>query len=128
MAQDPKNYRDPKVTTEPRAGNDTMRWVWIAAAIIVVLLFLAWIFGWFGRDAAVTTTTTPPEATQPAAEGTGRTGGTGAAPSTAPVDQGSTAPAPAPTDGTAPTPAPTDGTTPAPAPTDGTTPAPAPAD
>ena len=60
MAQDPKNYRDPKVTTGSRSGGDAMRWVWIAAAVIVVLLLLAWIFGWFGRDAAVTTPVATP--------------------------------------------------------------------
>jgi hypothetical protein len=125
MAQDPKNYRDPKVTTEPRSSNDAMRWVWIAAAIIVVLLFLAWIFGWFGRGTTVTTTTAPPEATQPApqsamppegttvgpttgpgapADGTAPAGDAGTAPATGPLGEGSAAP----TDGTTPPPAPAD--------------------
>ncbi len=117
MTHDPKNYRDPKVTTEHRGSSDAMRWVWIVAALIVVLLFLAWIFGGFGRGTTVTTV--PAEQTAPAAQtsappattgdtGTGTTGTTGGAttgttgdataPGTAPAD-GATAPGTAPADG-----------------------------
>lgn len=56
MAQDPKNYRDPKVTTESRSSSSSMQWVWIAAAVIVVLLLLAWAFGWMGTPRTGTAT------------------------------------------------------------------------
>ena len=132
MAQDPKNYRDPKVTTQPRSGGDAMRWVWIAAAIIIVLLLLAWVFGWFGRDAAVDTTTTtpgiqtlpgpqssvPPEGTTvgplEADEGNAPATDLGAPPATGPLDEGSAAP----DDETGPLPPQTEDVTPLPAPAD----------
>ena len=50
MAQDPKNYRDPKVT-EPRQSSSSMSWVWIVAAVIVVLLLLAWMITWVSASA-----------------------------------------------------------------------------
>jgi hypothetical protein len=53
MAQDPKNYRDPKVT-ETRQRSSGTSWVWIAAAVVVLLLLLAWVFGWFGTNRVAT--------------------------------------------------------------------------
>jgi hypothetical protein len=90
MTHDPKNYRDPKVTTEQRrTSGGAMRWVWIALAVIVVLLLLSWIFGGFGDDTVTTVPVEPvtPAATTPPAT-TGDTdtvvppveGGTGTAP------------------------------------------------
>ncbi|SFO88239.1 hypothetical protein [Tranquillimonas alkanivorans] len=52
MAQDPKNYRDPKVT-ETHEKKGSMTWLWITIAVIVVLAALAWIFGWFDGDEPV---------------------------------------------------------------------------
>jgi hypothetical protein len=77
MTHDPKNYRDPKVTTGTRDSGSAMRWVWIVVAIIVIVLLLSWVFGGFGAD---TVTTVPAGDTAPATtgttEGTGTTGGT----------------------------------------------------
>jgi hypothetical protein len=61
MDQDPKNYRDPKVTTDTthratttrRTGSSTS-WLWIAVAVVVGLLLLAWLFGWTGTDRVAT--------------------------------------------------------------------------
>jgi hypothetical protein len=55
MDQDPKNYRDPKVTTDTTRRTTTTRgssmsWLWIAVAVVVGLLLLAWLFGWLGTD------------------------------------------------------------------------------
>jgi hypothetical protein len=100
MTHDPKNYRDPKVTTEHRGSSDAMRWVWIVAALIVVLLFLAWMFGGFGRGTTVTTV--PAEQTAPAAQTSApaaTTGDTGTA-TTGGATTGATGDATAP--GTAP--------------------------
>lgn len=58
MAQDPKNYRDPKVTTDTqgsrRAGRSSMSWLWIVLGVIVLLLVLAWLFGWMGTNRVAT--------------------------------------------------------------------------
>jgi hypothetical protein len=55
MAQDPKNYRDPKVTTDTRStGGGPMRWLWIVLGAIVLLLILAWLFGWMGTTRVAT--------------------------------------------------------------------------
>ena len=55
MAQDPKTYRDPKVTQPTRSSSGgAMRWVWIGLAIIVVLVLLAWLFGWNTTDEVTT--------------------------------------------------------------------------
>ena len=48
MAENPKDYRDPKVTNTTGRSRSATTWIWIAVAVIVVLLILAWIFGWFG--------------------------------------------------------------------------------
>lgn len=77
MAQDPKTYRDPKVTTEQR-GSRPMQWVWIVAAVIVVLLLLAWVFGWFTtpRTGTATGPVDAPVVTQEQPQpGEGATGG-----------------------------------------------------
>ena len=52
MAENPKDYRDPKVTNSGSSRSATT-WIWIAVAVIVVLLILAWIFGWFGGEEVV---------------------------------------------------------------------------
>jgi hypothetical protein len=102
MTHDPKNYRDPKVTSDHRGGSSAMRWVWIVVAIIVVILLLSWIFGGFGAD---TVTTVPAGDTAPAT--TGSTEGSAtppAADATAPAATGSTegAATPPAADATAP--------------------------
>lgn len=73
MTHDPKNYRDPKVTTDYRGGSGAMRWIWIVVALIVIVLLLSWIFGGFGAD---TVTTVPAGDTAPAATGTTEGSGT----------------------------------------------------
>jgi hypothetical protein len=62
MDQDPKNYRDPKVTTDTTHRTTTtnrssaaMSWLWIAVAVVVGLLLLAWLFGWLGTEDDVAT-------------------------------------------------------------------------
>ena len=71
MAQDPKNYRDPKVTRSTR-DTGAMRWVWIGLAIILVLALLAWFFGRNDRDAVATRPDA--EVTEPAGSALERTG------------------------------------------------------
>jgi hypothetical protein len=70
-------YRSPK-TTDPRTTGGSRKWMWVAAAVIA-LLVIAWFAGFFGQDTAPTPsaepttssapTTTPdaPAATTPAA-------------------------------------------------------------
>ena len=49
MANTPNDYRDPKVsTTTEKTGN--RNWLWIALAVLVALLLLAWLLGLFGGD------------------------------------------------------------------------------
>lgn len=48
MADGPKDYRDPKVTTTDRGSS--MKWLWWILGAIVLLLLLAWLLGWFGRE------------------------------------------------------------------------------
>ena len=49
-------YRDPKVTTtEGKKKNDMTKWIGIAVAVIVLLLLLGWILGWFNNEAEVET-------------------------------------------------------------------------
>lgn len=98
MTHDPKNYRDPKVTTDHRGGSSAMRWVWIVLAIIVAVLLLSWIFGGFGAD---TVTTVPAGDTAPVTTGTtdgatttpGTTGGATTGDTTTPPPADTTAPA-----------------------------------
>lgn len=103
MADDHKNYRDPKVT-ETRTTASGTNWVWIAVAAVVLVLLLGWVFGWFGTNRVATV---PQDGVGTTIDGGGvpATGtGTGAQTGT------STAPG-APADGTAPaTEAPADGT------------------
>lgn len=50
MANGPKDYRDPKVTAGgPRRGG-SMNWLILAAGIVLLLLILGWLLGWFGTD------------------------------------------------------------------------------
>jgi hypothetical protein len=46
------DYRDPKVTTTDKKNGGMMRWVWIALAIILLLLILGWFFGAFDNEVA----------------------------------------------------------------------------
>ena len=46
MADGPKDYRDPKVTTTE--SGSSMKWLWYIVGAIVLLLLLAWLLGWFG--------------------------------------------------------------------------------
>lgn len=48
MADGPKDYRDPKVTTTDRGSS--MKWLWWILGAIVLLLLLAWLLGWFADD------------------------------------------------------------------------------
>lgn len=47
MANGPKDYRDPKVTTTERSGS-SMKWLWYLLGALVLLLLLGWLLGWFG--------------------------------------------------------------------------------
>ena len=52
MANTPNDYRDPKVTTTTeKSGN--RNWLWIALAVLVALLLLAWLLGLFGGEEEV---------------------------------------------------------------------------
>ena len=60
MANDPKNYRDPKVT-EDRGGIG--RWLLIGLAVLLALLLLGWLLGLIGGDDdAVVVTDDQPDA------------------------------------------------------------------
>ena len=56
MATDPKDFRDPTVTsttkpaTTESAQNPMMKWIAIAAGVIVLLLVLGWLLGLFADD------------------------------------------------------------------------------
>ena len=52
MANTPNDYRDPKVTTTDKSSGNR-NWLWIALAVIVALLLLAWLLGLFGGDEEV---------------------------------------------------------------------------
>lgn len=52
MANTPNDYRDPKVsTTTEKSGN--RNWLWIALAVLLGLLLLAWLLGLFGGNEEV---------------------------------------------------------------------------
>lgn len=54
------DYRDPKVTTtDKKSSGGMMKWVWIALAIIALLLLLGWFFGAFDNDVAEVETVDP---------------------------------------------------------------------
>ena len=44
------DYRDPKVTEGGKKKDSMGKWIGITAAVIVLLLLLGWLFGWFGGD------------------------------------------------------------------------------
>lgn len=48
MADGPKDYRDPKVTTTDRSSS--MKWLWYVLGALLLLLLLAWLLGWLGDD------------------------------------------------------------------------------
>lgn len=55
MASGPKDYRNPKTTTTD-AGSKS-NWLWYILGAIVLLLILAWLFGWLGgADDEITAT------------------------------------------------------------------------
>lgn len=48
-------YRDPKVTTPTKSRSGGMgKWIGIILAIIVALLLLAWLTGWWDNDEVAT--------------------------------------------------------------------------
>lgn len=49
-----------------REAGGTPKWIW-GAGIVVVLLLLAWLMGWFGGSSAPVETKAPAAATAPAA-------------------------------------------------------------
>lgn len=49
MANGPKDYRNPKTTTTG-SGGGTSKWLWYILGAIVLILLLAWLFGWFGGN------------------------------------------------------------------------------
>lgn len=53
MANGPNDYRDPRVTDTDRGSSK--KWLWYLIGAIVLLLLLAWLFGWFGGDEAIVT-------------------------------------------------------------------------
>ena len=63
MANTPNDYRDPKVsTTTEKTGN--RNWLWIALAVLVALLLLAWLLGLFGGDEEEVVITEEPAAVE----------------------------------------------------------------
>ena len=51
MADGPKDFRDPQVTsTEQKSGSGIGKWIAIAIAAILLLLLLGWLFGLFASD------------------------------------------------------------------------------
>ena len=62
MADDPKDFRDPKVTTTgtttTHGSSGIGKWIAIAVGVLLLLLLLGWLFGLFDDDAEVATTTT----------------------------------------------------------------------
>ncbi len=71
MASGPKDYRNPKTTTTD--ADSKSKWLWYILGAILLLLILAWLFGWFGGDDRVVTTTEPvvtqePEVAVPATD------------------------------------------------------------
>ena len=59
MANDPRDYRDPKVTAD---SGGTGKWIAIAIGVLLLLLLLAWLFGLFGNDDAVVVPGDQPDA------------------------------------------------------------------
>ena len=58
MANGPNDFRDPKVTrnTESSANGVIGRWIGILAGIIILLLLVGWMLGWFANTDAETAT------------------------------------------------------------------------
>jgi hypothetical protein len=51
MAEDPKDFRNPKVTSGGTSDSGGIgKWIAIAVAALLALLLLAWLFGLFGND------------------------------------------------------------------------------
>ena len=51
MAQDPKDFRNPKVSDGAAGSAGGLgKWIGIALAALVALLLLAWLFGLFADD------------------------------------------------------------------------------
>ena len=62
------DYRDPKVTKTEDKSSNMMKWLGIAAAVILALLLLAWLLGWFGADETEVETVEPATTEEPAEE------------------------------------------------------------
>ena len=51
MADGPKDFRDPKVTSGDSASSGGMgKWIGVVVAAIVLLLLLGWLLGFFAGD------------------------------------------------------------------------------
>ena len=51
MADGPNDFRDPKVTTDRKdTGGGIGKWIAIAVGVILLLLLLGWLLGWFADD------------------------------------------------------------------------------
>lgn len=44
MADGPKDYRDPKVTTTDTNRGGSMKWLWVLLALIVLALLIWWFW------------------------------------------------------------------------------------
>ena len=69
MATGPKDYRDPKVTTGGTPRKSSTSWIWWALGILLLLLILAWVMGWFGGGDVLGVVPVTPENTTVAPEG-----------------------------------------------------------
>ena len=61
MADDPQDFRDPKVTTSsktqtPATEGGLPKWLPMVIGALLLLLILAWLFGLFADDEAETAT------------------------------------------------------------------------
>lgn len=65
MADSPKDFRDPKVTSNSSAKSSSGigKWIGIALAALLALLLLIWLFGLFDGEPAVTRVNDDPDAT-----------------------------------------------------------------
>ena len=60
MANQPNDFRNPKVTQD--TGGGIGKWIAIAVGAVLLLLLLLWLFGLFGNDDAVVVTDDAPDA------------------------------------------------------------------
>lgn len=63
------DYRDPKVSkTDEKKDSAIGKWIGIAAAVLIALLLLGWLLGWFTEDEPAVQTTDPAVTEEPATE------------------------------------------------------------